>query len=50
MSEGHGYPLVNYNKHTNIENWSRKQLLLYSPFINSKNLQFGSIVTWHDAY
>ncbi len=28
----------------------RKQVLLYSPFRNSKNLQLGTNVTWHDAY
>jgi len=27
---------VNYNKHKDIENWSR-ELLLYSPFKNSEN-------------
>jgi hypothetical protein len=41
---------VNYNKHKDIENWSKEQVLLYSPFRNSKNLQFGTNVTWHDAY
>jgi hypothetical protein len=41
---------VNYNKHTNIENWSSEQLLPYSPFKNSKNSQLGINVTWHNVY
>jgi hypothetical protein len=41
---------VDYNKHSNIENWSSEQLLLYSPFKNSKNSQLGTNVTWHGAY
>ncbi len=28
----------------------KEQVLLYSPFQDSKNLQLGSNVTWHDAY
>jgi len=28
----------------------RIELLLYSPFKNSKNTWFGLNVTWHDAY
>jgi hypothetical protein len=30
---------VNYNKYKDIENWLKKQVLLYSPFQNSKNSQ-----------
>jgi hypothetical protein len=41
---------VNYNKHKDIENWSREQLLLYSPLKNSENSLLGTHVTWHDAY
>ncbi len=41
---------VNYNKQKIIENWSREQLLLYSPFKNSENSLLGTHVTWDDAY
>jgi hypothetical protein len=36
---------ANSNKHKDIANWPRKQLLLYSPFQNSKNSQLGINVT-----
>ncbi len=41
---------VNYNKHKDIENWSREQLLLYSLFKKSESSLLGTHVTWHDAY
>jgi hypothetical protein len=41
---------VNYNKHKDIENWSREQLLLYSPFKISENSLLGTHFTSHDAY
>jgi hypothetical protein len=41
---------VNYIKYKNIENWSKKQLLLYSPLQNSKNFQLGTNVAWYYAY
>jgi hypothetical protein len=42
---------VNYNKHIKyIENRLRKQLLLYSPFKDSKSSLLGTHVMWHDAY
>jgi hypothetical protein len=41
---------VNYNKHKDIKNWSKKYLLLYSPFKNSKNSLLGTLVAWHDVY
>ncbi len=41
---------VNYNKHKDIENWSRKQLLLYSPFKSFEHSLVGTHVSWHDAY
>jgi hypothetical protein len=28
----------------------KEQVLLYSPFRNSEDLQLGTNVTWHDAY
>jgi hypothetical protein len=41
---------VNYNKHKDIKNWSRKQLFLYSPFNCFESWLLGTHVTWHDAY
>ncbi len=46
---GHHKPKIirflNYNKYKDIENWLRKQVLLYSPFQNSKNSQLGINLT-----
>ncbi len=41
---------VNYNRYEGIENWLREQILLCTPFRNSKNSQLGISVTWHDAF
>jgi CTP synthase (UTP-ammonia lyase) len=41
---------VNYNKRKDIENWSREQVLLYSPFKKFDSSLLGTNVTWHDAY
>jgi hypothetical protein len=44
------FRFVNYNKCKDIENWLKEQVLLYSPFRNSKNSQLKTNVTWRDAY
>jgi hypothetical protein len=36
---------VNYDKYKDIENWLKKQFVLYSPFRTSKYLQLGINVT-----
>jgi hypothetical protein len=36
---------VNYNKYKDIENWSREQFLLYSPFRTLDNSSLGTNVT-----
>jgi hypothetical protein len=36
---------VNYNKHKDIENWSREQLFLYSPFKFFESWLLGTHVT-----
>jgi hypothetical protein len=40
---------VNYNKYKDPQNWSRKQLLLFSPFRNLEASQLGTNITWQDA-
>jgi len=41
---------VNYNKHRDLENNYREQLLLFHPFTTSKESQLGKHKSWHDAY
>lgn len=41
---------VNFNKHKDHENWSREQLLLFSPFRHSESSQLGLYSAWQDAY
>jgi hypothetical protein len=41
---------VNYNKYKDPQNWSREQLLLFSPFRNSEAFQLGANITWQDAF
>jgi len=50
MSQKKIIRFINYNKHKDIKNWSREQLLLYSSFKKFDSSLLGTHVTWHDAY
>ena len=41
---------INFNKHLDIENHCREQLLLYMPFIVSEETLKQKFLTWQDAY
>jgi len=41
---------AHYNKHRDLENWTREQLLLYVPFFNTEASQKNNKETWKEAY
>jgi hypothetical protein len=41
---------VHYNKHNDPKNYYQKQLLIFHPFIDSKDSQLDGHPTWHYAY
>ncbi|XP_059077054.1 uncharacterized protein LOC131876217 [Cryptomeria japonica] len=41
---------INFNKHTDLENHCREQLLLYVPFIINEHTLKQNVNTWEDAY
>jgi hypothetical protein len=41
---------VIYNKHRDLKSYYQAQLLLFHPFITSKESQLGKHKSWHDAY
>ncbi len=41
---------MHYNEHRNLENYYKKQLLLFIPFFDNEHIINGDHFTWNVAY